>query len=76
MQNTPAWHSYKAVDIDGSWYKTTFIQEVVAELNKKAAFVQAGLDEFSKAEMLAAHILNESNHDFLWVGRQTNEEND
>lgn len=68
MENTPAWHSYKAVEIDGSYYNTPFIHEVVAELNKKAALVQAGLDEFSKAEGLALHILNASNHGFLWKG--------
>lgn len=66
MENTPGWHSYEAVQIDGSWYKTTFIHEVVEQLKRKAVLVQAGLDEFSKSEILALHILNNSNHDFLW----------
>lgn len=76
MENTPAWHSYEAVDIDGSWYNTPFIHKVVAELKKKSVLVQAGLDEFSKAEILVLHILNESNHDFLWEGQKTDEKHD
>jgi ribonuclease HIII len=60
-ENAPAWHSYESVCVDGSWYHTTFIKEVVEQLMKKAPPVQAGLDEYSKAEIFALHILKESN---------------
>jgi len=61
MENNPAWHSYGSVCVDGTWYHTTFIKEVVEQLMKKAHLVQAGLDEYSKAEIFALHILKESN---------------
>jgi hypothetical protein len=61
MENTPAWHSYEAVCVDGTWYNTPFIKEVVEQLMKKAYLVQAGLDEYSKAEIFALHVLSQSN---------------
>lgn len=58
---TPHWHSTQAVCIDNVYYNTPFIKEVGEELMKKAFVVRAGLDEFTKAEILALHILRASN---------------
>ena len=59
QDNTHAWHSSKAVCIDGKYYNTPFLKEVVAELSKKAFYAERGFAEFSKADMLVLHILKE-----------------
>ena len=56
-----AWHSYKAIEIDGKYYNTSFIKEVIKELSQKAFYVERGFAEFSKVDMLVLHILKESN---------------
>lgn len=56
-----AWHSYEAIEIDGKYYKTTFIMDIVKELSQKAFYVERGFAEFSKADRLVLHILKEAN---------------
>lgn len=58
---TPFWHSQPSIKIDNTYYSTPFIKEVVEELMKKAFVVRTGLDEFTKAEILALHVLRGSN---------------
>lgn len=53
----PAWHSHKAVCIDGNWYNTSSIKEVIAELHGKAWLVERGFGEFTKAERIMIMIL-------------------
>jgi hypothetical protein len=40
------------------YYKTSFLHEVVKELQDKAFVVKSGLDVFSKSDQLAYLILN------------------
>ena len=61
MENTPLSPKTKAV-LTGlhncGYYKKSFLQEVVKELQDKAFVVKSGLDVFSKAEQLAYLVLN------------------
>jgi hypothetical protein len=61
MENSPSWHSYKAVNIDGIYYNTPFIKEVVEQLIRKSFLVRSGLDEYSLAEVFALKVLDGSN---------------
>jgi|688.fasta_scaffold739399_2 hypothetical protein len=61
MENNPSWHSYKAVNIDGIYYNTPFIKEVVEQLIRKSFLVRSGLDEYSLAEVFALKVLDGSN---------------
>jgi hypothetical protein len=61
MENNPSWHSYKAVNIDGIYYNTPFIKEVVEQLIRKSFLVRSGLDEYSLAEVFSLKVLDGSN---------------
>jgi len=46
--------------IGGGFYKYRFVQDCVDELEQKAHRVAVGLDQFTKLEILAMQLLNDS----------------